>query len=407
MATDNQDGLTDAYAHAAGGGLFYETAAYKGFQMGVGGYFIYNVGSSDMTLIDSKTNTVSRYESALFDLENLSNKHDLDRLEELYLKYNWGKSHVIVGKQLINTPFINLQDGRMRPTEVGGIYSEIYPGKHNKLEGGYLYEISPRGTVDWYGIGESIGIYSNGVNINGTKGNYAQQIESKGIALVGYTDTLPKGHSLKFWNVYVDNVFNTTQAQYDTKQGNWVAGFQYTEQHAVHFGGNEDPSKTYFDPSQMSRVFSSKLGWENNQWKTSLNYTRITGEGRYLMPRDWGRDPFYTFMPRERNEGFGNVNAFVGKISYLADNFPLKTSLSYGVFKLPDVKDAALNKYGLPSYDQLNLEMIYEFENFLEGLEIQALYVHKSNQGETYANEKYIINKVNMSNYNVVLNFHF
>jgi hypothetical protein len=112
-------------------------------------------------------------------------------------------------------------------------------------------------------------------------------------------------------------------------------------------------------------------------------------------------------MPRERNEGFGDVNAIVGKISYLADAFPLKTSVSYGVFKLPDVKDVALNKYGLPSYDQLNLEMIYEFENFLEGLEIQALYVHKSNQGEAYANEKYIINKVNMSNYNVVLNFHF
>jgi hypothetical protein len=295
----------------------------------------------------------------------------------------------------------------MRPTEVGGIYSEIYPGKHNKLEGGYLYEISPRGTVDWYGIGESIGIYSNGVNINGTKGNYAQHIESKGIALIGYTHTLPKGHSLKLWNVYVDNVFNTTQVQYDTKQGNWVAGFQYTEQHAVNFGGNEDPTKTYFDPSQMSRVFSSKLGWENNQWKTSINYTRITGEGRYLMPREWGRDPFYTFMPRERNEGFGDVNAIVGKISYLADAFPLKTSVSYGVFKLPDVKHVALNKYGLPSYDQLNLEMIYEFENFLEGLEIQALYVHKSNQGEAYSNEKYIINKVNMSNYNVVLNFHF
>lgn len=407
MATDNQDRLTDAYAHAAGGGLFYETAAYKGFQMGVGGYFIYNLGSSDMTRMDPFTNMISRYETSLFDLENLANKHDLDRLEELYLKYNWGKSHVIAGKQLINTPFINLQDGRMRPTEVGGLFGEIYPSKHNKLEGGYLYEISPRGTVDWYGIGESIGIYSNGVNVNGTKGNYANHIESKGIALVGYTHTLPKGHSIKLWNVYVDNVFNTTQVQYDTKQGNWVAGFQYTEQHAVNFGGNEDPSKTYFDPSQISRVFSSKLGWENKQWKTSINYTRITGEGRYLMPREWGRDPFYTFMPRERNEGFGDVNAFVGKISYIADALPLKTSLSYGVFKLPDVKHVALNKYGLPSYDQLNLEVIYEFENFLEGLEIQALYVHKSNQGEAYANEKYIINKVNMSNYSIVLNFHF
>jgi hypothetical protein len=38
MATENQDRLTDAYANAAGGGLFYETAAYKGFQMGIGGF---------------------------------------------------------------------------------------------------------------------------------------------------------------------------------------------------------------------------------------------------------------------------------------------------------------------------------------------------------------------------------
>lgn len=407
MATENQDRLTDAHANAAGGGLFYETATCKGFQMGVGGYFIYNLGSSDMTRVDPYTNTISRYETSLFDIENLANKHDLDRLEELYLKYNWRKSHVTAGKQLINTPFINLQDGRMRPTEVGGLYGEFFLSKHNKLEGGYLYEISPRGTVDWYGIGESMGIYSNGVNINGTKGNYANHIESKGITLVGFTHTLPKGQSFKLWNVYVDNVFNTTQGQYDMKKGNWIVGFQYTEQHALNDGGNEDPLKTYFDPSQMSRVISTKLGWEKSQWKTSINYTRITGEGRYLMPREWGRDPFYTFMPRERNEGLGNVNAFVGKISYLADAIPLKTSVSYGVFKLPDVKHVALNKYGLPSYDQLNLEVIYEFENFLEGLEIQALYVHKSNQGEAYANEKYIINKVNMNNYSIVLNFHF
>jgi hypothetical protein len=31
------------------------------------------------------------------------------------------------------------------------------------------------------------------------------------------------------------------------------------------------------------------------------------------MPREWGRDPFYTFMPRERNEGYGDVNADIDK----------------------------------------------------------------------------------------------
>jgi hypothetical protein len=407
MATENQGHLTDTYANAAGGGLFYETAPYKGFQFGVGGYFIYNINSSDMSKVDPYTQTSSRYETSLFDLKDLTNKNDLDRLEELYLKYNFKKSHITAGKQLINTPFINLQDGRMRPTEVGGLFGEIFPGKKNKLEGGYLNEISPRGTVDWYGIGESIGIYPNGVNVNGSKGNYKGNIESKGIYLLGYTHQLPRGHSLKLWNVYVENVFNTSMLQWDMKQGAWVAGFQYTQQQAVKDGGNEDPTKTYFSVDQKSRVFSTKLGYEQGQWKTSVNYTRISAEGRYLMPREWGRDPFYTFMPRERNEGFGDVNAYVGKINYVFPKAPLKTSISYGYFQLPDVKNYALNKYGLPSYTQLNVDLSYEFTDFLEGLEIQALYVHKTNQGETYQNEKYIINKVNMSNYNLIFNFHF
>ena len=30
----------------------------------------------------------------------------------------------------------------------------------------------------------------------------------------------------------------------------------------------------------------------------------------FLMPREWGREPFYTFLPRERNEGLGGVNAW-------------------------------------------------------------------------------------------------
>jgi hypothetical protein len=195
--------------------------------------------------------------------------------------------------------------------------------------------------------------------------------------------------------------------QWEAKRNYWVAGIQYTQQQSINHGGNEDLKKTYFLPNQVSRVISSKIGFEKGNWKTSINYTRITAEGRYLMPREWGRDPFYTFMPRERNEGLGDVNALVGKVNYVFPSYPLKLNLSYGYFDLPDVKNFALNKYGLPSYTQLNLDVSYEFANFLEGLEIQALYVHKANQGETYQNDKYLINKVNMSNYNLIMNFHF
>jgi ribonucleoside-diphosphate reductase alpha chain len=34
------------------------------------------------------------------------------------------------------------------------------------------------------------------------------------------------------------------------------------------------------------------------------------------MPREWGRDPFYTFLMGERNEGLGDVYAFALKSKY-------------------------------------------------------------------------------------------
>ena len=67
----------------------------------------------------------------------------------------------------------------------------------------------------------------------------------------------------------------------------------------------------------------------------------------------------------------------------------------------------ALNKYGMPSYWQGNLDVRYSFGGFLKGLESQLLYLHKWKTGEDYGNLKYVYNKVDMSNLNVVLNFYF
>src|SRR5687767_1526983 len=70
ISTQNQKGLTDYYAHAAGGGLRYETAKFHGFQFAVSGFYTYNIGSSDLGKTDSSTGQSSRYEIALFDVED-------------------------------------------------------------------------------------------------------------------------------------------------------------------------------------------------------------------------------------------------------------------------------------------------------------------------------------------------
>lgn len=412
MATDNQGGLTDYYANAIGGGIKYETAPFRHFQVGASGFFIFNIGSSDLTKPDPRTNAANKYEIGLFDVQDPANKSDIDRLEELYIKYSWKKSRVVFGRQLINTPFINLQDGRMRPSEVGGLYAEINDVKNTKIEGGYLFQMSPRGTVKWFHVGESIGLYPQGLNPDGTKSGYAGNISSKGIALLGLTHQLSSGITVKAYNVFVENVFNTILLESDYTyplQGNskLVGGLQFIRQDAVKSGGNPDPSKAYFEKGSHSLVWGARVGWENKRWQTSLNYTRVTNDGRFLMPREWGREPFFTFLPRERNDGAGDIHAIMMKTTYSIPKARLRLQAAAGYYDLPDVANYRLNKFGMPSYTQFNVDVRHEFTGFFQGLDLQFLYVYKGKAGNVYNNDKYVINKVNMSLWNVVFNYHF
>ncbi|MFM1794493.1 MAG: hypothetical protein RL642_878 [Bacteroidota bacterium] len=410
MHTDNEKGLSDFYGNAAGGGLKFETAKFKGFQMGISGFFTFNIGSSNFLQPDPRTGQTSRYEIGLFDQEDVLNKTDIDRLEELYLKYSFKKSSITLGKQLINTPFINLQDGRMRPTEVNGLWLD-HRMKKTRFEGGLLYQISPRGTVKWFDVGKSIGVYSTGINNDGSKSEYEGNTHTKGIALFGLTHSFNKSLTVQLWNIYTENIFNASflQAEYQkeiAREQKWVAGLQLFQQNKIGEGGNEEVAKRYMQ-DKSALVISSKLGYEYNNWKTSFNYTRITNQGRYTMPREWGRDPFYTFMPRERNEGLANVHAYVLRIG---KNFPkqrVSTNVAVGHFNLPSVYDFAANKYGLPSYNQLNIDLRYTFTGVLSGLETQVLYVYKGKATNEMVEDKHIINKVNMSLWNIVFNYNF
>jgi hypothetical protein len=190
------------------------------------------------------------------------------------------------------------------------------------------------------------------------------------------------------------------------KKQKWIAGIQLFQQSRIGEGGNEELEKKYMQ-NKSSFVLSTKLGWESHNWKTSFNFTRITNQGRYTMPREWGRDPFYTFMPRERNEGLANVYAYVIKAGKSFPKQRVSANLAIGHFNLPSVYDFSANKYGLPSYNQLNLDLRYTFNGILTGLESQLLFVYKGKATNETIDDKYIINKVNMSLWNIVLNYNF
>lgn len=410
MATDNARQLSDYNAWAAGGNLHFSSAPWHGFNFGLGGGFNFNLASSDLGAKDSITGAINRYEIGLFDVEDPKNRNNLDRMEELWVRYQWKNSRVTLGKQSLQTPFVNYQDGRMRPTAESGVWTEINALKNTKIEAGFLWKISPRSTVEWFGVGESIGLYPKGLNPDGTGSGYPENLESMGIGLLGITRQWGKHTKVQVWNQYVDNIFNTAFVQADhtlalKNKHNLLFGLQMTHQDALAHGGNEEASKTYFQKGGQSNAISAQTGWQHGPWQALAAYTRVTADGRFLSPREWGREPFYTFMSRERIEGSGDSHSITGRVNWQTKNKKLRLEAAYGHFYLPDVKNAALNKYAFPAYQQLNLDVRYAFGGMFEGLRMQFLYVWKGRLGEVYDSEKYVINRVDMSHYNLIFNY--
>ncbi|MBU6325313.1 MAG: hypothetical protein KJS92_07475, partial [Bacteroidetes bacterium] len=316
-------------------------------------------------------------------------------------------------RQGINTPFINMQDGRMRTTAVSGLWLDSDSASKLRISGGIIQAISPRGALHWFKTAHSIGFYPVGYNPDGTHSGYAGNIQSKGLALLGLNYDAYRKWQIQIWQMLIDNVSYSALAQISKVHSfggtcRIKISAQSIVQHSIHQGGNQDLSKSYFGKNQHSLSFGGSAALIAGGKDISINYTRITAAGRYLIPREWGRDPFFTFMLRERNEGLGDVHALVVKSNWTAPSKNLKYNLSAGYFRLPNVHQTRLNKYGMPSYVQVNSDLRYAFlKGWLKGLDAQFLLVHKRNAGAVYNNPKYIYNKVDMTLYNIVFNYSF
>nr|MCU0335782.1 hypothetical protein [Chitinophagaceae bacterium] len=347
----------------------------------------------------------------LFDVTDPTNKHDLDRLEELHLSYQHKAWKLVFGKQIINTPFINPQDGRMRPTEVGGLWATWQPVNSKwSADAAWLYQVSPRSTVRWYDIGESIGLYPQGVNPDGSKSSYGGALQSRFILYQQLRYELAAGRQVQLTNQLVEGIFNTSMLQANWQwpgaSGQWIGALQITHQTALGHGGHTQAQRSYYEKGSDVQVISGRLGWKNKKWHLTFNATRISKGGRFLMPREWGKEPFFTFLPRERNEGLGNTTAMMAKMTrQLSATWTLDAGI--GLYNLPSVSDYRHNKYGMPDYGQSNLALHHRFSRWLQGLEADLLWVYKWNRDDETLSMKQMANKVNMSNLNLVFNYHF
>lgn len=374
------------------------------------GYRIFaNTISSDFWVPDPVTGQANRYESGLFNLAEPKDRF-FGRLELLSIGLIQPKFGVKVGKMGIQSDWVNSQDGRLSPTVVEGIHAYYVPKANWKVSAWGITRMNIRGSKDWLPVGETIGLFPQGRSLLGKPAAYFQNTRSTWLGIWELEGKIKGGKTLRFSQTIAANLLSTYWATFEkTSQNNlgtWTSGIQGGIQHGLGEGGNSIIEKQYKNPEDLNFAVSAKLNWKKDAWEVQLSTTQLGGKGRWLSPREWGKDAWYTFIPRERNEGFESVTAVVGYASYRFKNRPLQLYTFMGIHVLPQLEDIAANKYNFPSYRQHNVGLKYAPKK-IKNLDFHLIWVAK----EPLTTKKLLpvqqYNKVDLWHFNGLINWKF
>ncbi|RYM35007.1 hypothetical protein ERX46_06440 [Brumimicrobium glaciale] len=413
MSTVNEGAGNDFFALGTGIGAFYKTPSFHGFQVKAGAFMTFNLAGYN--LVNSTTNkwNNTRYEKALYDIKDPSNKYNLGALDELYLAYTFKKLSFKVGRQIHETPLLNKNYNRFRPNIFQGL-SAKYENKKLTFSAAWFISEAIRGTMNTYSTANSFGVYSEGWNPDGSKNDYHGHIKTLGTGVFGVKYKHKNTSAIKWesqaWNYLGENVFNLTFVQSDFKikhkKTEFLFGVQGLYQTALNNGGNPNPTHAYILNEESTYAVGGKVGVKFiQQHEISLNYFGISDEGRYLFPREWGREQFYASQTTELFEGYGGLNAYVFRYEYSSKNKRHSTKLSAGIIDQPDIQNLRLNKYGLDNYYHFLAQYKHQFGKYFEGLSMRFIVTYKKemNPGSMTSSQK--INKVDMMHFNLTLNY--
>lgn len=409
MGTANRGELLDYHSLAMGGGIGYYSPSFRGFHVGFSGFFVFQLFEHNLRIPDPTTGNVNRYEILLYDMNDFENSRDLDRLEHLYLSYKRNGFQAVFGRQKVNTPFLNEQDNRMRPNIFSGLKLS-YEDIRWQTTLAWFDHVTMRGTVDWYSVEESFGVYPFGRNVFGTSSGYKGNVSSRGIGLGGITYQGDHGEKLQYWAYVAENVFQMQFAQIEKQAelggADLMVGLQGFYQSSINHGGNVDPAKAYIMNGESAMGYGAKLGLKLGDHDVSINLLTITDHGRFLFPREWGREVFFASLPRERFEGNGGISAIALKYDYRF-NKNTKGFLGGSTVNHPDITAFSLNKYGVPSYFHFVGSVDHSFGRYLDGLQAKILVVNKTAKRPGEIPDANRINRVDLWNLNFVLDYKF
>lgn len=408
MSTINNGALKDYWTNASGMSLHYESLPMYGFVFEIKGIFTFQTLSSDLNKKDDVVGANSRWEIELYDILDRENKRDLDRLEELFLEYRWRNSFVKYGRIAIDdTPIVNERDSRMKPFAVKGFYGSIDLGHGLVFKPLFINGASPRSTVEWFSMEEAIGLTNNGVDANGDTANYQHHLKAD--FLMGFGVQYSKNNfAFEFWDFLLDDAFNLSWLQGGYADESWEFGLIGIYQQGLPQQKTFELNQQYFQVGTQTGAISTMFKRKMKRFYVSAARTDIFGSGRFLTPRELGREEFFTSMARSRADGLGRAAINKATLGYTNNNKGrLNAELSMQYTKTAGENNYQFNKYRVRDYLQYNLDIDYHFSGKLQGLEAQLLYIYRQDVANNTITPLQEFNNTNFHQINFIVNVNF
>ena len=401
MTTLNRPEFRDFSTVAFGGSLGYTTPQFKGLSASAKFHYSTEIWSNDLLDPDPLSGKISKWEVELYDIADPDHRRDVMRLSEAFLQFRNAKWNVKLGRQSLNTPLFNERDGRMMPFNFGALYGTYKQNKNWSFDLGYVYSASVRGFSSWNDLDGTIGLVSRGVS---TTGDPVKYLDSTGCSGAGIAKVAWKGkeQQLQFWAFYMDRLNTTFWTEWTAMRAPWTAGIQSVIQIP-----SANASQVYLQGSGNSQVLSGKIGhsWPR-KGKVTAAFTWITNSGKFLFPRELGREKLYTSMPRSWVEGNGNLMAASLGWTYrwsASGGWRARTKVAY---IKPDVAtNFEMNKYGHKEQLQWNVQVRYAPEKWSEHFNVELLYLINRTVDASYYAASKEINRRNFQEINVIANY--
>lgn len=299
----------------------------------------------------------------------------------------------------------------MKPFVYRGAWTRINEFEKHKVYLGYIDGVSPRGMTEWFSLDKAIGLLGNGIQPDGSSAEYHDHSGIDWIGVLGIEREVNDELKLSLWNYLFDKSMDITWFQADFQHRGMLLGAQYVHQTALSAQEDIEYTARYIQQGETADVVSVRLGYgpEKSRWEFTTAYLHAFDNGRFLFPKELGREDFYVSHPRFWMDGLGNTDVYMVQAAYKSKSkekgqFDVKARLSR--LDAPEEDDFQFNKYALPSIYQVMFFPKYEFHNVMEGMEIGLLYIWKVDRQENRPlNEQFY--RTDLHHLNLVMNIDF